>query len=430
MKHSYLLTAVMVLAGACNVFAAPVSHVSVDVTAIETPMPPLVQKRVSASIQTVGNHIFINQDDGAIQNQYASYERTVTDIINRVLIGYTVEDIRITPGPDTHLAVRIRPWGETIKKVNITVDYGSLPLMGWQAADKDLIGVRAFVENLLLGLPVDSLDWANGTIRSVMENELSAMLPEFYPHITITAGPETDVKIYFMPQLPVVRNVNVTVEAENLPKVIFLNTRRNLEMRYAGLEGLPVAFVRRHEREFMADLQDSLSHQWVIKQYKLRVLPSLDIGENMNIHLKSETDFYDIRAGAYIDMNRDDRRPGSTDRDEHTVLAAHVGRKVGQHHEFYSELEFRPTSVKWNFIPGYFYRWGKFTTMGYQFETTDDSNHLWLRQQLGGRWMLRFDRDLTNRDDEFGLAYRLHEYISLEYIISDHDNWLRIIGHL
>ena len=49
-----------------------------------------------------------------------------------------------------------------------------------------------------------------------------------------------------MPQLPVVRNVNVTVEAENLPKVIFLNTRRNLEMRYAGLEGLPVAFVRRH----------------------------------------------------------------------------------------------------------------------------------------------------------------------------------------
>jgi hypothetical protein len=430
MIRASVLAGLFVCAGFGMALAAPVTHVNVQVSSAETPIPMLAQKRIAASIQTVGNHVFLNKDDAEIRASADSYNRVVNDIINRVLIGYTVDDISISPGPETTMAVRIRPWGETIRSVHVTVDYGSLPPMGVKMANGDLQGVESMVQNLLIGLPVDSLDWANGAVKSVMETELMNMLPEFYPHITITSNADAEVKIYLMPQLPVVRNVNVIVDAENLPKVIFLKTRKNLEQKYAGLEGLPVNFVRRHEHDVLIDLQDSLAQQWVIKQYKLRVLPTLNIGENIDINLKSETDFYDIQAGAYIDMNRKDRKNDKDISDDHTVITAHVGRKVGTHHEFFSELEFKPASVKWNFIPGYFYHWGKNTMLGYQYETEDNSNHLWLRQHLGGRWGIRYDRDLTNEDDEVGLTYKLHEYISLEYIVSDHDNWLRIIGYL
>ena len=184
--------------------------------------------------------------------------------------------------------------------------------------------IQPMVENLLIGLPVDSLDWANGVVKSVLENELTGMLPEFYPHIVITPGIHTEVQIYLMPQLPVIRNVNVILDAENLPKVIFLNTRKNIEQKYAGLEGLPITFVRRHERDILTDLQKTLAKQWVIKQYKLRVIPTVAIGENLEIHLKSETDFYDIQAGAYIDMNRNDKYHNRNISDEHTVIMAHA----------------------------------------------------------------------------------------------------------
>ena len=50
--------------------------------------------------------------------------------------------------------------------------------------------------------------------------------------------------------------------------------------------------------------------------------------------------------------------------------------------------------------------------------------------QLGGRWSFRFDKDLTNHDEEAGLLYRLHEYVGLEYIISGHDTLVRVIGYL
>jgi hypothetical protein len=385
-----------------------------------------VQKRIAASIQTVGNHVLLQHDDDDIRQHMGDYERTVNDIVNRVLIGYTVERLTITPGPDTGMVVEIRPWGETIHSVQVTIDYGSLPPMGQDLANRDLTGAQTLVENLLIGLPIDALDWANGAVKSVMETELETMLPEFYPHIVIIPGTAASVHVYMLPKLPVVRNANVSIEAENLPKIIFLSTRKNLEQHYAGLQGLPVSFVRRHEQAIQADIQETLGKQWVIKKYKLRVTPVLTIGEDTDIHVLSQTDFYDLRAGAYIDVGRNN--DGRHDSD--TVIRGHVGRKIGNHQEIYSELEFTPGTVEWNVMPGYFYQWGKGSQLGYQYETADNSHHLWFRQTLSKRWQFRYDRDFTHRDDEVGLTYRLHEYIGLEYIVSDHDHWLRIIGYL
>lgn len=417
----------LMASGAGTAWAAPVGHVSVRVDSAAEAMPVLVQKRIAASIQTVGNHVLLNHDSGDIEQNYDAYERIIYDIVNRVLIGYTVDDIRIDPGADTMLSVQIRPWGDTIRTVSVTVDYGALPELGRQMADEDLRGASTLVENLLIGLPADALDWADGTVRAVMEREIEGLAPEFYPHITIEPGVDAKVSVYLLPKLPVVRSVDVDIEAENLPRVIFLSARKNIEQRYAGLEGLPVAFVRRHERDVQDDVKEQLARQWVIRKYKLRVDPAVRIDENMKIKLRSQTDFYDIQAGAYVDVGRDSDGRGS---DSDTVLKAHVGRKIGTHHEIYGQVEFMPGAVDWNVIPGYFYRWGKYTRIGYQYETDDDSSHVWLRQHFGKKWMLRLDRDLTNHDDEVGLTYRIHEYIGLEYVVSDHDKWLRVIGYL
>ena len=416
-----LLTVCAVCASLSSAIAASVEQVTVHVASVEEAIPPLVEKRIAASIQTVGNHVFLNHDSGDIVSRHEEYERTVNDIINRVLIGYTVESISIHPGSRTELDVRIRPWGDTIRNIRFAVDYGALPKMGQELVDKDLEHAGDMAESLLIGLPVDALDWANGAVKSVLENELEERVPEFYPHIVIHGGPETDVTVYM---LPVVRNVRVAIKGDDVPKVIFLSARNQLERTYAGLAGLPVAFVRRHERDIAEALQGDVQRQWVVKNYGLHVTPSLSLGEDTAIDLTSQTAFYDIRGGAYIDAGRDHSS------DDDTALMAHVGRKIGSHHEVYGAVKFMPSSLDWNFMPGYFYRFRSGTQAGYQFESLDDSQHLWLRQPLGGRWTLRYDRDLTHDDSEVGLHYRVDDYVGLEYIVSDHDAWLRIIGYL
>lgn len=167
-----------------------------------------------------------------------------------------------------------------------------------------------------------------------------------------------------------------------------------------------------------------MKRQWVVKHYGLQVTPTLSVDENTTIYVTPKTDFYDIRGGAYLDVGR------RNSDDDDTVLMAHLGRKIGSHHEVYGEVKFMPSQLEWNIIPGYFYRFTAGTEMGYQFESLDDSHHLWFRQPLGSRWALRYDRDMTHTENEIGLQYRVDDYVGLEYVVSDHDHWLRIIGYL
>lgn len=427
MIRTIVCTALFVCAGLSSIWAAPITHVQVHVSSVQEAVPPLVQKRIAASIQTIGNHVLLNQDSDAVQENKESYKRVMYDIVNRVLIGYTVDDIQIAGSREAVVDVHIRPWGQTIQSVRVDVDYGALPALGQTLANADAANISAYAENLLAGLPLDALEWANGAVKQVLEQELEARLPEFYPHIVIEPGKTAVVHVYFLPKLPVVRNVYVAVHADNVPKVIFLSTRKNLEQCYAGLEGLPVAFVRRHEADIQQQLAQSLAGQWVVKEYKLHVTPQVEIGENTKITLYSQTDFYDIQAGMYLDAGR---KTGSRSHEDDTVLRALVGRKIGARHEIYGGVEWMPSSMSWNIMPGYFYRFGRNTRIGLHHETKDDSNHWWIRQPLGAAWQLRIDRDMTHHENEVGLMYRLHDYIGLEYIISDHDHWLRIVGYL
>lgn len=422
-----LFTALFICTGLSSIWAAPITHVQVQVSSVQEAVPPLVQKRIAASIQTIGNHVLLNQDSDEVNENNELYKRVMYDIVNRVLIGYTVDDIQIAGNSDAIVDVKIRPWGQTIQSIRVDVDYGALPTLGKNLADTDVANISVYIENLLIGLPTDALEWANGAVKTVLEQELEARLPEFYPHIVIEPGKLAVVHIYFLPKLPIVRNVNIAIHAENLPKVIFLNTRKNLEQYYAGLEGLPVAFVRRHQGDIQQLLNQSLSEQWVIKACKLHVTPQLEIGENTKITLYSQTAFYDIQAGMYVDVGRKNDKHGH---DDDTVLRALIGRKIGDHHEIYSGVEWMPGSVSWNIIPGYFYRFGNNTRIGLQHETRDDSNHWWIRQPLGANWQLRIDRDMTHHENEVGLMYQFHEYVGLEYIVSDQNYWLRIIGYL
>lgn len=409
--------------------AASIHDVDVHLTSSGAPVPPLAAKRISASIETVGRRVLLDRDDGEVGRNADTYNRMMNDIMDRVLIGYTVENMTLRPGERTEVDVVVRPWGNTIETVSLNLDFGALSPLAENMAKEDVQGAQNLVENVLVGLPEDALDWAGGAVKDVLESELERQIPEFYPHVIITPGKTAKVDVYFLPKLPVVRNVNVKVETENIPRVVFYDTRKHMETRYAGLQGLPVAFIRRHEKDIQEDVSRTVSDQWVVEKYKLRVEPQLTVGENLDIRLKSLTDFYDIQASAYIDMRRNgDKRRGK--KNEDTVAKVHIGRKFGSGHELFGEVEFKPSTLKWNLIPGYFYRFSDKTSLGYQFETEDKSHHLWLKQKLAGRWSLRFDWDISNHDEELGINYRLHDYVGLEYIVSEHDQWLRVIGYL
>ncbi len=56
----------------------------------------------------------------------------------------------------------------------------------------------------------------------------------------------------------------------------------------------------------------------------------------------------------------------------------------------------------------------------------DKRDILWLYQNLGKRWMLRLERTPGTGYNELGIRYKLHDFLSAEYVISNKEHWLRL----
>ena len=54
-----------------------------------------------------------------------------------------------------------------------------------------------------------------------------------------------------------------------------------------------------------------------------------------------------------------------------------------------------------------------------------------LHQGVGRLWEARYDRNVDAHEDEIGISYKLHNYMTLEYVYNSEDgSWLRLIANL
>ncbi|HMM20911.1 MAG TPA: hypothetical protein PKA10_09215 [Selenomonadales bacterium] len=414
--------AVLMLVGAVAAAqGSTVDSVTVSVRSDGVPPPTRVTKRMELSVATVGEHVLIGKKVTDIAANSAAYEAVIKEVFDRVLVGYFVQDVTIVPGPDTQISVVVKPWGEVVREVSLETDFGNLPPVAIELIKQDMGNIQEKLSRVLVGMPVDALDWAGSMSKTVIRESLSDQLPEFRVGIEFIPGPVTVAKLSLTPIGPIVRDVSVTLRSRTLPNLILLDTRPTVEAEAAVLRGLPVAFVERHNAFFAERLKAAAARHSVASRYGFELTASLIPGFETVVLIETETTKYNIGLEAYLDMGR-------TEYD--TSLRLHIGKKVGNFDELFLETTFIPSTVSWEFVPGWGHRLGAKTEAGAKYNLSDDKALLWLRQDLGSNWMLRLERTPADDRNELGVRYKLHDYLSVEYVFTNDDNWLRLIGNL
>lgn len=411
----------MVMAAPLLIAAAPVTDIQVQLTGAAGPLPPALARRMTASVTTISDHIFVGKDTEEISARKDAYEQAAGDIVNRVLYGYTVDHLSLEVGPVSTLYVTLRPYGATVEQVQVEMDYGNLPPLARQYVAEDIKNVKLQIDQILLGAPVDSLDWADAVTQSIIRSRLEDELPEFIPQVEVQGGVQTKVKVYLVPQGDIVRRTQTEIQSDTLPSTVFWTTKRYYNGYLAGFEGVPVAFLARHEKEILADITTSLEKSQAHKTFGVVMTPELHIGSNTELDIQANSDRYVIRGEGYLDMGHKDNTVG---------FRLHTGYNLGRGNELYLETEFYPDNYEWRFYPSYAYHLNENTSFGYQYNIKDHDSRLWVRQHFGSRWHIRAQRDLREKRNEFGLGYDIHSNLTLEYIFDNDDNWLRVIGHV
>jgi len=134
-----------------------------------------------------------------------------------------------------------------------------------------------------------------------------------------------------------------------------------------------------------------------------------------------EADTWRMTAEAYLDVGRSN---------DNISGKAHVGRTVGKYDEVFLEMKVVPGPMTWEFMPGWGHQFGSDTMAGFRYRTNDQEWVAWLHQGLGGRWSLEAERWPHLDWNEVRLRYKLHDFLSVEFVVNNTANWLRLVGHL
>ncbi len=403
--------------------AAPIETVEVGITSKADPIPAAVEKRIAASISSIGHRVLKGKEENLFRLNESQYDKVLADIINRVVVGYVVEDIHVDYGVKTSLSVTLAPVGQMIREVETEIDYGNLSPEAAAYVKQDTAQVPILMSNLLTGLPVDSVGWAESVSESAGRDLLAQILPEFQANFEVHSGEKTKVRIFLIPQGNIVRTGKLAFHKTTIPRLLLLRAANETEHAVRSLEGLPVAFVARHDRELAESLNEILKKDSFVTTYGIETKTTLLPGETTVLKVDALTDHWIIRTEAWVDAGRDGNR--------NTAIEGMLGHFVGKKDVVFGEARLYTGPMDWNVFAGWYHHFGQTMDVGYKYDFIEKSNHVFSQIPFGERFAFRYDRDFKKQENEYGLSYKIHNYMTLEYVYNDEDGrWLRLIANL
>ena len=189
------------------------------------------------------------------------------------------------------------------------------------------------------------------------------------------------------------------------------------------LIGVPVAFVERHEAEFCEMFAASLDKQPDFRALGLHTTVTMRPGRDMSVMSRSDTKKYLIRLEGWADISHKDSDGN------YTLFRFHAGKRFSPRDELFVQADVAPQDVKWTWALGYTCHVSDATRIIARYDMRRNKMILGGEQEIGRKWMLRYEYRWTDQMGEGALRYRLHDFLSLEYVMDKEDKWLRFIGN-
>lgn len=215
-------------------------------------------------------------------------------------------------------------------------------------------------------------------------------------------------------------DIRYDMHSESIPNILLMELKNSYREKCGKLRGIPVAYAERHKQELEAMIRDMLLEEKEIKYYHLRPVVIIQPGSSLGIDINIVSNEYKIYFEGYGDIGRDSGNLSGK---------AHIGRLATPQDEIFGEAEVVLDDVDWNYGAGYTRYWGK-SGWTYMRRMPDGENVWKLEYSFNPKWRLRAEHFSGDDRNEFGVRYRIHEFLSAEYVYGGDEFYLRIIGNL
>ena len=395
----------------------------------ETSLPPMVKERMEESVAAIGRQLIIGHNLPLTDDWRKQQESTIHLVFDKILVGYTVNDVVIqTENSTAVIKVNLIPWANTIKKIDVHTNIEGMPEELQKFVLEDLTEVDKVFSDGLSGLPMAATDWTNGILKRHLKKFLEEKLPEFRADFDIKFNSENNIStaiidLMVYPRLPVVRTISLSMRSDTMPNIALVTHRTFMEDKINILIGVPVAFINRHKQEIEQMLAKPLDEQMDFRTLKIKSNVELTAAEHLGVMIRSDSTRYRMRVSGWVDIGRDDK---ATD---DLLFRMHIGRKISIIDEAFFQVDVKPQKVKWNLAAGYKRILIPKTNASIRYDFNDKSFILDLEYNFLKDWLLRYEHKLDNDRKEAAVRYKLHDFLSVEYVVDHRESWLRFIGN-
>ena len=419
--NKLLIVAAMTCLPLQQAFSAPIEDVAVQVVDTGGGTSQVLLEKMSSSMQVVANQLFIDKDDVAVAAAAADYKRLLTEIGDRVFTGYELVDVRLEAAPQTRITLFARPWSATISQPVIDLQFSGVEPETAALLAQRIPALREQLETAISGASVDAGDWAGGVLRRMVRREVEQALPEFRAAVDVLQeGKRTLVQVVIYPVGQLVTNIKYELRSEAIPNILLMELKYKYANECDKLRGLPVEYVKHRQKEIEQMLTAKLLAEQAVREFDLQPVVKLEPATNMAVSIMINSDKYKLWFEGYGDIGRDkDNLSGK----------AHVGKFVSPKDEIFGEAEVILDNVDWQFGAGYSRYWGK-SVWSYTRRMPMGDNDYRFEYNLSPKWRLRAEHFSGENRNEFGVRYRIHEFLSAEYVYGGKEFYMRIIGNL
>lgn len=402
-------------------FSMPIEQVYVQVVDITggTSIPLL--NKMSDSMQLVSQQLLLERDTEAIKPVQQEYATLLSDIADRVLTGYCLQSTELTIDKESELVLNIRPWNAAIRNVEVDLKFSGIEEQTSELLESKLPTLKQQLNDAIMGASVDASDWADGVLRKIVRQQVEEALPEFKVAVDlVNEHKKTVVQVVIYPVGQLVRNIEYSMRSDAIPNILLMKLKHKYADECNKLRGLPVSYVARQKQEIEEFLLSKLRNEQEILEYDLKPQVTITPDADMSIEFLINSDKYKVWFEGYGDIGRGE---------ENLSGKAHFGKFFSPKEEVFGEVEATLDNVDWTFGAGYTRYWGK-SGWSYIRRVPDGENNYKLEYYLNPKWKLRAEHFANQNRNEYGVRYRIHEFLSAEYVYGGDEFYLRIIGNL
>lgn len=421
---SYWLLLMTILSGLLpwqQAQALPVTSVQVEVVDSNGGTSRVLLDKMGASLEVVAQQLFLDREVAMLQQEDRAYVDLLTEVGDRVLTGYYVQTAAIDFGEQTRVRFQVRPWDGVVGAPEIDMQFSGIEGHLAQVLEERLPGLRNNIAAIIQGASLEAVDWADGVLRRVVREAVAKELPEFKVAVDLCREQERVlVQVIIYPVGEIVRNVDYELSSQAVPNILLLDLKYKYQEECNRLRGLPLDYIRHHKQELVQQLQEKLLAEPVVRRYHLQPQINLVPQGDLQVDINLTSEEYRIWLEGYADVGREEYNLSGK---------AHVGRYIEPGAEVFCEAELLLNPTDWNYYLGYTQQYRK-SQISYLYGMPHNNNVYRVQYLPNEAWSCRLEYHSRDKRNEYGLRYRIHEFLSAETVYADHELYLRLIGNL